>query len=118
MSTTVMFVLAGAAAILLALMLKRMVKCCREIRSYRRDVNQRMDKLRIHKMLDKLGINRSRYFSAIKPATTEQHLFICERCPKPDTCDQYLEDDGAADPASFCPNHTDFEKLKRKRPAS
>jgi hypothetical protein len=87
------------------------VRNLREGLKFRRELGARVGSLRLHKMLARLGIDRTAYLHGVRVAETETHMAKCESCPTQAQCDQEL----AAEPAdrpdySFCPNE---ESLKR-----
>ena len=94
------------------IMLIGVVCCCNYRRRCRRDVIERIEGLRIGKMLNHTGIKRSRYLRKASPLTIEKHLLVCKRCSTIDICDECLKQGKDIPESSFCRN---FRELIRYR---
>jgi Family of unknown function (DUF6455) len=92
------------------------VRNLREGLNFRRTLAARIEKLRLHKMLARLGIDPGAYLHTVRVAEVEKQMATCQACPTQSTCDEEL----ATNPTdssdySFCPNQ---ESLKRASPAA
>ena len=107
----------GFAVVALALatcvILGQCVQNARFLRAYHRDVVQRFNALRIHKMLETLGVSRRRYMGSALSVEVEKHLQRCGHCPNTDACDRILREGDLSKANDICPN---FEELVRYRP--
>ena len=95
----------------------RVCGCVKVLRSYRIELLSRVDQLRIHKMLARLGISPRRYIRKARSLDVERQLMACEHCKTTDTCDAYLEENSNVDEKTFCPNFTQLQSYRpiRKR---
>ena len=86
--------------------------CVQELREYRRELTERAKALRIHKMLDRLGISLPGYVKRTPSIDVEKHLVKCRCCPDTDACDDYLDHGKNTDPDTFCPNFQELRKYQ------
>ena len=90
----------------------RVCNCMKALRSYRRKLLSRINKLRIHNMLARLGISPRRYLRKARSLDVEGQLLSCEHCKTTDACDAYLQKDSNVDEKTFCPNFTQLETYR------
>lgn len=89
--------------------------CCsvKWLQDYRRDRNEKIKSLRIHRMLGRLGIKMPRYLRKVPPPDVERHLQACESCTTTEICDTYLNGWQTIEEKTFCPNFPELEKYKK-----
>lgn len=73
--------------------------------------------MRLGRMLESLGIDRTRYLHDEQVTRIEQHMRRCRSCDSLEECDDFLalagEADGPVDPARpFCPNHAALQGVR------
>jgi len=90
----------------------RVCNCMKALRSARRELLSRINKLRIHNMLARLGISPRRYLRKARSLDVEGQLLCCEHCKTTDACDACLEKDSNVDERTFCPNFTQLETYR------
>ena len=92
-------VVAGCAlAVAVCAMLFNCIQDSRFLWSFRQGLSKRIRKLRIHAMLQALGVSCRSYMRKATIYEVETHLSRCEQCPNIAECDAALErgpDDGA-----------------------
>ncbi len=78
----------------------------------RRLLAERVEALRLGKMLDGLGADRNRYLHVERVADIEQQMRRCGDCDATERCDDLLEKEPSVQPEAveFCPN---MDELKR-----
>ncbi len=86
--------------------------CLHELRAYREELMDRAKALRIHRMLERLGISLPRYVKRTPSIDVEKHLVNCGCCADTDACDDYLERGKDMDPNTFCPNFQELQKYQ------
>ena len=89
--------------------------CLSQLRAYRRELTDRAKALRIHRMLERLGVSLPGYMKRTPSIDVEKHLVKCGCCADTDACDDYLERGKDTDPNAFCPNFQDLQKYKSQR---
>jgi hypothetical protein len=92
------------------------VRNLREGLNFRRTLAARVEQLRLHKMLARLGFDPGAYLHTVRVAEVEKQMATCQACPTHATCDEELarEPTDSADYA-FCPNQ---ESLKQASQAA
>jgi len=88
--------------------------CMRQLRAYRGELSARAKALRIHRMLEHLGIGLPRYLGRARSIDVEKHLLRCACCEDTQVCDAYLERGENADPTTFCTNFQELVKFQRR----
>ena len=104
---TLMLFVVGVAFLL---MCAGMGSCLRQLRAYRRELTVRARALRIHRMLDRLGVNLGGYLKRTPVIDVERQLDQCQCCPDTVACDDFLEGGKGTSPGSFCPNFHELQK--------
>ncbi|MEA3277293.1 MAG: DUF6455 family protein [Pseudomonadota bacterium] len=111
----ILLVLAGVAVgIAFCAMLVQCVQNCRFLRAYRRDVTQRVNGLRLHKMLGCLGMSTKGYVRKALSSETEMHLNRCQQCATTTECDAALAKGDTSQAAAYCPNFPDLVQLSQQ----
>lgn len=83
-------------------------------RLVRRKLAQRIESLRISKMLRALGLDPSQYLHTVPLHKINQSMNKCEHCQTTDQCDEKLKQGSIkADEIDFCPNHEDLANSAR-----
>ncbi len=80
----------------------------------------RVEQLRLHRMIGKLGIDVGTYVHRVRVADVEKHMATCRDCTTQTACDERANPDTAAD-YSFCPNQEslrDAIDLAQRRPGA
>lgn len=94
------------------LILVGIVNFCNDLRRCRNKLNDRINALRIGKMLNHAGISRTRYLHKAKPLTIEKHLLVCKQCKTIDICDKCLEKGADIPEKTFCRNYRELIKYR------
>lgn len=100
------------------IMLVGIACCCCYRRRCRREYVERIKALRIDKMLDHIGITRSRYLHKTSPLMLEKHLLVCEHCKTTDTCDECLKHGKNITEHTFCRNYNELIQCQRVKDRS
>jgi len=108
-------VAACALGVAVFAMLVNCVQNCRFLRSYRQGLRQRINDLRIHRMLESLGVSRRRYMRKALIAEMETHLSRCQQCPNTPECDMATGKGDISDGDAFCPNFRELVKFSHRR---
>ncbi len=106
---TLLLLVVGVAFLL---MCAGMGSCVRQLRAYRRELTARARALRIHRMLDRLGVSLGGHLKRTPAIDVERQLDQCRCCPDTGACDDFLEGGKNTNPDSFCPNFRDFQKYQ------
>ena len=79
---------------------------------HRRALAERLDQLRLGKMLAALGIDTDSYLSRERAVDIHKHMERCATCANTEECDTRL-DEGAMDAASisYCNNEASLQKI-------
>jgi len=89
-------------------------RSCMQYMAYRRYLSGRVEDIRIHKMLDWMGISTKRYLDKARLNEVETQLFRCRFCGDLHRCDELLDQHTADDPERFCPNYEELKEYRRK----
>jgi len=84
------------------------ISFCKDHCRCRNILNERINALRIGKMLNHAGISRTRYLHKAKPLTIEKHLLVCKQCKTIDICDKCLEKGTDIPEYTFCRNYREL----------
>lgn len=88
-------------------------------KKFRLKLNEKLASLRIATMLDKLGIDSSRYLHSNNSVEIINHLNRCENCGEKKQCDDTIQQADATDikeiDLSFCANIEDLKKEQIKQ---
>ena len=116
-SSQTLFIIGGILAVVLILIVCRLYCDIRFLRKGREDQQARIGKLRLNDMIARLKINRNKYFARTTDMDRERHIWACEHCPEPGTCEHMLEGENL-DPHDFCPNIDELERIQHTKPAN
>lgn len=70
--------------------------------------------LRLHEMLDLLGIPLERYISSVPVRKIRAHVKSCRACVRISECDRCFRRGIPDENMNFCPNHTGLLAIKKK----
>lgn len=112
LSILVSFVLAAMLAVLAVGLPVAILRNMEKGHERRRRLAERVDELRLGRMLDGLDEDRQRYLHLQRVVDIEQHIRRCGDCGATDQCDDLLAKEEPVQPqdAGFCPN---MDELKR-----
>jgi len=116
LSQIVLVVMAGMLVITTFFVAFRILRNLAFGRRFRSDLAERMSKLRIHKMLEHLGRDRTEYLHNLPIVKIENQLRACENCAATDTCDDVLDNGHPVPDFDFCPNHPDLLQVVDSTP--
>lgn len=120
---TMTMIVGGALALLLSGFVLRL---CYTItvnlingRKFHHSLEQSFDKLRLSKMLNALGINKTAYIYQTNVNDIHKQMDSCSACTNTDACDEKLSvaDIDLAEIA-FCNNEADLKEIKRQQSES
>ena len=85
---------------------------------FRKELANRIERLRLNKMLEKKQIKLNRYIHELPVHQIENQIRNCETCIEGIFCDQILSHDNVLiTNYSFCPNIKTLDNLSRDKPA-
>jgi hypothetical protein len=70
---------------------------------YRRTLESRIRQVRLHRMIERLGVGLEHYLHQQTVAEIERHIRLCSECPVTVTCDARLAEVGPVAALEFCP---------------
>lgn len=108
-------VLLGIILLLMILfVLYKFYRNIRLLRSHTRDQINRVQHLKLRKMLHHLNIPFNHYLRKTSELDKERHMWACEHCPKPNECVKLLNgEDVELDISEICPNHHRLKNLSQ-----
>ncbi len=86
----------------------------REGQAFRQLLAQRLEQLRLHRLMGLMGLNTGKYLYQERIHDVERHMRACASCAETSRCDQALEHQQPEAAAEFCANYQDLQKLQRK----
>lgn len=104
-----------ALGVTVCAILAKCIHNCRFLRSYRQHLRLRINGLRIHRMLESLGISTRRYMRKAYASEVETHLSRCRQCANTAECDAALGKGSTSGADAFCPNYHALVGFGRKR---
>ncbi len=110
-SPQIMQIVMIAIVIIFAIVLYVVFRDRAILRKDHEDIDQRVQNLRLGKMIARLKIPFSKYDHHTSDLDKERHIWACEHCPHPDKCERMFKGEDL-DPKYFCPNYRELEKLK------
>ena len=88
-------------------------------RKYLNKLADRLQTLRLNRMLSALGVDIGNYLASQRKIDIERHMRSCADCENTDECDKRLETgDIDASAISFCNNERELQKLTRQDAAT
>ena len=113
-SPQALIIIGTALAVIFVFIVCRMYCDIRVLRKGRKELDQRIQHLRLNDMIGRLKINREKYLLKTSDLDKERHIWACEHCPEPEECeDMFAGED--IDPETFCPNADELERLKESK---
>jgi hypothetical protein len=87
---------------------------------YRDSLVERLSKLRMSGLMEKMGVDSDRYLHALPVTQLEQHMKKCVSCPKQSHCDERLAACGDnIVVVDFCPNGPELKvEAERQKQAA
>ena len=76
--------------------------------NFREDLLERVQSVRMHKMLKALGINQQQYAYSHRVSDIEKHIYRCKQCANTEQCDRELASGVLKQAESYCPNNSDL----------
>ena len=92
----------GAGLFVLAGLILRHVVLQRRVIEQQR---VRVKSLRLHKMLEYLGVDQVEYLRKVTAPVIEQQIYRCSQCTNTEICDGCLRDGRCFIDMHFCPNY-------------
>jgi len=87
----------------------------RAAEKYRKGLAEKVNRLRLGKMLAALGVNIDVYLNSERSLDIQQHIDRCAACSNTVECDDKLADkDIAPDNIGFCNNETSLREIAKK----
>jgi len=85
-------------------------------RKYFERMAEKLQALRLNKMLAALGIDTENYLATQRKLDIERHMDSCSHCKNTDKCDQHLEN-GDIDPDTipYCNNEKELQKMLKEQ---
>lgn len=75
---------------------------------FRENLLARVQSVRMHKMLQALGINHQQYAYSHRVSDIEKHIDRCTHCANTEQCDSELASGAIKHAESYCPNNSDL----------
>ena len=105
------------AALMLYLIVRLPLAIMRNLRAghrFRQGLSNALDKRRLARMLQYLGIDKARYLHKEQGLEIQRQMERCDDCDAKDRCDDVLEDQQSADvdALGFCANIDDLTKMR------
>lgn len=82
-------------------------------REFRRALGERVQRLRLFRMLERRGISPADYLHRQPVSDIERHARACEGCNETRACDGVLAARATTEDLSFCPNDRALREHKR-----
>ena len=115
-SSQTLFIIGGILAVVFILIACRLYCDIRFLRKGRNEQQARIGMLRLNDMIARLKINKNKYFARTSDMDRERHIWACEHCPEPESCEHMFEGENL-DPHHFCPNIDELERIKGAKSA-
>ena len=96
----ILMIIGIVVGVLFVGMVLRLYCDVRFLRKSRKDLDNRIGRLRLNDMIGRLHINRNKYMNRTSDLDKERHIWACERCPEPDDCERMFEGEDL-DPHEF-----------------
>lgn len=82
-------------------------------RQFRQALVGRVKRLRLHRMIERRGIDTEEYLHRQPIVEIEKHIRACEGCGSTAVCDQALKSPAGQADLSFCQNDAAFNAIKQ-----
>ena len=106
-SLIVFFFIALAVYIIIGLF-RSIMKSSRQGETFYQNLLERIKKLRMHRMLQALGVNEKDYALAHPVSEIEMHMNRCQQCSNTKICDSELAQGEVKQAEQYCPNNKDL----------
>ncbi len=108
------FIVLGVVFLVLALFFVVLIsRNMKQGKVVRQRLAQRVESLRMSKMLKALGLDLTQYLYTVPITKINDSMNKCEHCPTTDVCDDNLQKGHLeTDEIDFCPNHECLGKFK------
>ena len=116
-SLILFFFIALAVYIIIGLF-RSIMKSSRQGETFYQNLIDRIEQLRMHKMLQALGIDEKEYTHSNQVNEIEMHMNRCRECSNTEQCDSELESGEIKHADQYCPNNEDLLNSAAKSSAS
>ena len=106
-SLILFFFIALAVYIIIGLF-RSIMKSSRQGETFYQNLLERIKKLRMHRMLQALGVNEKDYALAHPVSEIEMHMNRCQQCSNTEICDSELAKGEVKQAEEYCPNNKDL----------
>jgi hypothetical protein len=97
---------------------RAIMKSSQQGENFYQNLLERVEPLRMHKMLHALGIDQKEYTHAHPVNKIEMHITRCKDCGNTEQCDAELESGALQDADKFCPNNEDLLNSAKNKSSS
>lgn len=79
---------------------------------YRARLAERLEALRLRRLMGLLGLDTDRYLHRERIVDVERHMRSCAQCPEMARCDDALSEQRPEVVATFCANYEDLKSMR------
>ena len=97
---------------------RSITKSSRQGDTFYQNLVERIKQLRMHKMLQALGIDEKEYTRGNQVNEIEMHMNRCQQCSNTEQCDSELESGEIKHADQYCPNNEDLLNSSAKNSPS
>ena len=97
---------------------RSIMKSSRQGETFYQNLIDRIEQLRMHKMLQALGIDEKEYTHSNQVNEIEMHMNRCQECSNTEQCDSELENGEIKHADQYCPNNEDLLNAAAKSSVS
>jgi hypothetical protein len=97
---------------------RSIMKSSRQGENFYQNLLERIKQLRMHKMLQALGIDEKEYTHGNQVNEIELHMNRCQQCGNTEQCDSELESGKIKHADQYCPNNEDLLNSVKSRSSS
>ncbi|MCK5361023.1 MAG: hypothetical protein KAJ95_10380 [Gammaproteobacteria bacterium] len=94
---------------------RAITKSSQQGETFYQKLTDRIGQLRMHKMLQALGINEKEYTRSNQVNEIEMHINRCRDCGNTEQCDAELESGEVKHADQYCPNNEDLLRSAHKK---
>ena len=87
---------------------RSIMRSCQQGEAYYQTLISRIKPLRMHRMLQALGIETGKYARGHPVNEIEMHMQRCQRCSNTEQCDSELASGSVQHAEEYCPNNSDL----------
>ena len=95
---------------------RAVTKSSQQGETFYQKLSERIGQLRMHRMLQALGINEKEYTRSNQVNEIEMHINRCKDCGNTEQCDSELEGGEIKHADQYCPNNEDLLRSVHKQP--